>query len=127
MTTVLPAWLEPRTWVCHLPTKTVFQAMRCQRDKATGSIYLLDNTGRKDYVLTECDRLQLDHFNGIALLITEGQPLSAYRCPGGLVVTDGRRAKRVVLEHDEALKAAQSLAAAFNGVVIAGEVPDADG
>ncbi|GEM_PF-5054969 len=117
--TTLPTWLTRDTFVCHQPTKTVFQPTRCGRKD--GVVVVLDPCGQ-DYKLEECDRLNVEHIrSGVALFIVDQhQALTLIPCEDGFIATSGDRRCKVEIP-DMGLAAARSLAAAFNGVIYSEE------
>lgn len=114
---VIPAWLKTDPVACYVPDRTIFQPQR-RIIRLNGQPYLLDMCERR-YPLAHCDRLRLEHLDGVALWITAGQPLTLFRLasPGYVIaITDGTR-KAFVQFHPER-RAAERLAAFFDGEVI---------
>ena len=118
-TVSLPTWCKPQSWICHLPAKTIFQAVRCQRDRETGAIYLRDCNDR-EYLLSQCDQLKPEHFSGSALVISEGKALSAWlEDSDRIVLTDGHHSTAVLLPPiADSLAAARSLSEFFDGAIV---------
>lgn len=74
---VAPEWLKTAPLVCHVPDKTIFAPQR--RIVPRNGVPCLLDVCEQFYPLHQCDRLQLHHFNGVALLVTEEMPLTIYR------------------------------------------------
>lgn len=119
---IIPPWCKPNGWVFNLPTRTVFQATRLQRDRQDGSLYLLDGNGH-EYLLDDCQELALVHLQQPARLIWPSKPpANLIPATNGFILTAGRFRKLIYIP-DEGEKAARSLAEFFNGVIFTDE-PD---
>lgn len=120
MTPTIPLWLKTDPVVVHIPDRTIFEPQR-RIIYFNGNPHLLDVCNRR-YPLAQCDRLRLDYLNGVALWVTEGQPLTVFRVTsqGNVVaVTDGIRKAFVRFPAaTRERRAAESLAAFFDGVVV---------
>lgn len=120
----VPSWLTPNVYACHLPTKTVFQPVRCKRDRATQQLYLVD-PANGEHSLAECDRLQPTHLTtGVALLITPRTAFALTPCNNGFVLRSSRHKWKVKFPPpaSESLLAARALAEEFCGSIYTEEV-----
>jgi len=126
-TVALPDWLKPDTLLHHKVTGTIFTASRCIKRHQT--VVILDapkGTSGNEYPLEECEPARPQHCTGGNPFVWHGTPGTIIRLHEGWQVSCGRWSFKIVPERDEALEAVHSLATFFNGVVISGEVPDAD-
>jgi hypothetical protein len=117
----LPTWLHAYVLVNHRPSRILFCAAHCQRERATGRIWLWDakSPDSTKYPLDECEPAKLEHFTGSVLLVIDSKPLTVVKVPDGFLVSDGRRSLKVLLNPSEPVEAAaQSLAKFFNGVIV---------
>lgn len=99
----------------HQPSRTLFQLVRRRQNKQTGAVQLLDCLGNA-YDLDECQRFQPDIENLPDRYIADGIVAQLYPQKNGFVVQVGKHRQRVHIP-DEAERAAQSLAKAFNGQI----------
>lgn len=122
MKAVIPNWLKTDPFAVHVPDKTIFEPQR-RITYRNAKPYLLDCLDHA-YPLAQCDRLCLDHLKGIALLVTEDEPITiTLTGKHRLELTNGRIKKSVLLPRpDDAAIAAQALAQAFSGAVFTKEV-----
>jgi hypothetical protein len=125
MTIALPDWLKTAALVCYLPERTIFEPQR--RIVFRNGVACLLDCCEQTYPLAQCDRLRLDHLNGVALWVTEGRSLTIFRLTARsdeIAVTDGKRRAIVRLPlsppKPDARKAAESLAQFFNGTIVEG-------
>lgn len=115
----IPTWLKTAPITIHLPDRTIFQPQR-RIIRFNGQPYLLDIQNQR-YPLAHCDQLRLEHLNGVALWITNDQPLTVFRLTTAgdtIAITDGKQKAFVrfpALTPER--KAAESLAAFFNGEI----------
>jgi hypothetical protein len=122
MDTILPKWLAPGVIVYHKPTCILFPAYHCQRESATGKVILLDapkGEPCKVYLLEECEPATPNHFQGVALMSVGGKPVSVV-CEGNHFVLSNGKRTAIVRREDETDRAAQSMAAFFNGEIVGG-------
>lgn len=116
----IPDWLKNDPVVFHLPDRTIFEPQR-RIVRFNQQPYLLDCCNRR-YAFAHCDRLRPEYLKGMALWVTENQPLTVFRLnsQGDLIaVTDGTKKAIVRLPQQTPERAAaESLALFFNGEVI---------
>ena len=113
----IPKWLTKNTLVRH-KSDVVFLATQIQTDGRqhfVGGMF-------GHYPIEECKAASLKDFDRPQLFITEADyRVSVRRHPQGLLV--GRRLLvKIAFDLDESLRAAQSLAAAFDGSIYSEEV-----
>ncbi|HEY9697069.1 MAG TPA: hypothetical protein V6D10_07385 [Trichocoleus sp.] len=124
----IPDWLKTSPLVIHVPDRTIFEPQRRVVFR-NGSPHLLDCCNQA-YPLGHCDELRLDYLKGVALWITDNQPLTVFRLTAAgdeIAVTDGHRKAIVRIPapkpKSEERQAAEFMADLFDGQIITEVAP----